>query len=261
MCLHGAFTQPQLYPNPTRRHPNVFVESPWDVQSHAITAGLRTWSSRGRTPMDTTHAFRHSRPARWSPIQLANRTMCSLTAGPAHAGHPRGRRHCLRAPPPALCRRFELHRSVGLYRRYARQLKPACAPSLLMKLLNARSNHVNARRYHWHRCCRHCRRVFQAFAATLALLHFSHASRAGSKTWLYFEREPLAWCKACRCALYDHPVQMCRGSPVCAAALPSNGRLPHRLSASVRTPGIAGFASSRAWIKAGAAADAPFLQV
>jgi len=112
--------------------------------------GLRTWSSRGRTPMDTTHAFRHSRPARWSPIQLANRTMCSLTAGPAHAGH---------------------------------------------------------------RCCRHCRRVFQAFAATLALLHFSHASRAGSKTWLYFEREPLAWCKACRCALYDHPVQMCRGSP------------------------------------------------
>ena len=163
--------------------------------------------------------------------------MCSLTAGPAHAGHPRGRRHLLRAPPPALCRRFELHRSVGLYRRYARQLKPACAPSLLMKLLNARSNHVNARRYHWHRCCRHCRRVFQAFAATLALLHFSHASRAGSKTWLYFEREPLAWCKACRCALYDHPVQMCRGSPVCAAAFPSNGRLPHRLSASVRTPG------------------------
>jgi len=146
--------------------------------------GLRTWSSRGRTPMDTTHAFRHSRPARWSPIQLANRTMCSLTAGPAHAGHPRGRRHCLRAPPPALCRRFELHRSVGLYRRY-----------------------------HWHRCCRRCRRVFQAFAATLALLHFLHASRAGSKTWLYFEREPLAWCKACRCALYDHPVQMCRGSP------------------------------------------------
>ena len=85
-----------------------------------------------------------------------------------------------------------------------------------------------------------------AFAAPLALLHFWHASRVGSKTWLSIEREQVAWFKACGCALYGHAVQMRRGSPACAPALASNGRLPHRLSAPVRTPGIAGLASSRA---------------
>ena len=85
-----------------------------------------------------------------------------------------------------------------------------------------------------------------AFAATLVLLHCWHDSRVGSKSWLSIEREQVVWCKACGCALYGHAVQMRRGSPACAAALPSNGHLPHRLSAPVRTPGIAGLASSRA---------------
>ena len=52
-------------------------------------------------------------------------------------------------------------------------------------------------------------------------------SHTGSIMWLTIEDEPLAWCKACRCALYEHTLRMRRGSPACAAALPSNSRLPH----------------------------------
>ena len=84
---------------------------------------------------------------------------------------------------------------------------------------------------------------------------------ACSNAWLYFESEPLACCETCRRVLYGLVVRMRHGPPACAAALPSNGLSPCLPRASVRRPRIAGFALSRAWIKAGAAEDTPCVQV
>lgn len=64
----------------------------------------------------------------------------------------------------------------------------------------------------------------------------------GSNTWLYFQGEPLACCDACRCVVRARTVRMRRGSLSGDTALPSNGRLPHRPSASRRTLRFAGFA-------------------
>ena len=79
----------------------------------------------------------------------------------------------------------------------------------------------------------------------------------GSNTWLYFQDEPLACCEACRCVLRARTVRMRRGSLAGATALSSNDRLPRRPSASRCTLKFAGFAPSRAQIKAGTAADVP----
>ena len=68
---------------------------------------------------------------------------------------------------------------------------------------------------------------------------------------------PLACYDACRCVLRARTVRMRRGSLAGATALSSNDRLPRRPSASRCTLKFAGFAPSRAQIKAGTAADVP----